>query len=121
MITLVSQFLIKFLILSAHCQTALSHMSKWFIASKLALNLDNTNTIKFMINNSPQHVSSGYNDKYIEEPLNARFLGLQNRTHLKWKNNQHMIRKLCGASSVRSMFQTSSNDTKQFALSGSTL
>jgi hypothetical protein len=32
----------------------LSHMSKWFTANKLALNLDKTNIIKFITNNSPQ-------------------------------------------------------------------
>jgi hypothetical protein len=31
----------------------LSHMSKWFIVSKLALNLDKMNIKKFIMNNSP--------------------------------------------------------------------
>jgi hypothetical protein len=33
----------------------LSQMSKWFSASKLSLNLDKTNVIKFTTKNSPQY------------------------------------------------------------------
>jgi hypothetical protein len=33
--------------------SVLSHMSKWFIANKLALNLDKTKIIKFVTYNSP--------------------------------------------------------------------
>jgi hypothetical protein len=32
-----------------------SHISKWFIAIKLALNIGKRQTIKFVKNNSPQH------------------------------------------------------------------
>jgi hypothetical protein len=42
-------------------------MSKWFAANKLALNLDKTNIITFITNNTPQYpLSIRYNDKYIE-------------------------------------------------------
>jgi hypothetical protein len=35
------------------------------------------NTIKFMINNSPQHpLSIGYCEKYIKESVNTKFLVL---------------------------------------------
>jgi len=47
------------------------------------------------MNNFPQYVSSDYNEKHIEEPLNTRFIRLQ-------------IHK---PSYVSSMFQTSNNDT----------
>jgi hypothetical protein len=41
----------------------LSHISKWFTANRLALNLDKTN-ITFITNNSPQYaLSIGYNGK----------------------------------------------------------
>jgi hypothetical protein len=42
----------------AKSNTVLSHMSKWFTANKLALNLDKTNIIKFIKNNSPQYALS---------------------------------------------------------------
>jgi hypothetical protein len=35
----------------------LSHMSKWFAANKLALNLDKTNIITFITKHSPQYPS----------------------------------------------------------------
>jgi hypothetical protein len=53
-------------------------MSKWFTANKQALNLDKTNVIKFITNNSPQlALSTGYNGKYIEDSVNTKFLDLQ--------------------------------------------
>jgi hypothetical protein len=58
--------------------TELSHMSKWFTVNKLALNLDKTNIIKFITSNSPQYaLSIGYDENYIEESVNTKFLGLQ--------------------------------------------
>jgi hypothetical protein len=45
----------------------LCHTSKWFAANRLALNLDETNIIKFTANNSPQHaLNTSYNGKCIE-------------------------------------------------------
>jgi methyl coenzyme M reductase alpha subunit len=42
-------------------------MSKWFAANRLALNLDETNIIKFTANNYPQHaLNTGYNGKCTE-------------------------------------------------------
>jgi hypothetical protein len=63
----------------------LSLMSKWFAANKLDLNLDKTN-IKFTTINV-QHcpLTIGYNDKYIEESVQIKFLGLQIDSHLNWK------------------------------------
>jgi hypothetical protein len=50
-------------------------MSKWFAANNLALNLDKTNIIKFPTINLPQcPLSIGYNDKYIEESVQTKFL-----------------------------------------------
>jgi hypothetical protein len=61
----------------------LSLISKWFAANKLALNLDKTNIIKFTTINEPQcPLSIGYNDKYIEEIAQTKFLGLQIDNHL---------------------------------------
>jgi hypothetical protein len=77
----------------------LSHMSKWFTANKLALNLDKTNTIKFVTNNSPQYaLSIGCNGKYIQESVNTKFLGLQTDNHLNCTNYiDKLIPKLSGA------------------------
>jgi hypothetical protein len=57
----------------------------WFTANKLALNLNKTNILQFIVNNSPQQ-SIGCNDKYIEESVNAQFLGIQIDNHFNGKN-----------------------------------
>jgi hypothetical protein len=46
-----------------------------------------TNAIKFTTINSPQYsLNIEYNDKYIEERVNTKFLGLQIANHLNGKN-----------------------------------
>ena len=63
--------------------SVLSHMIKW-----LVLNLDKTNIMKFITNNSShatQHI--GYKEKYRKETVESKFLGLQNDNHLNWKNH----------------------------------
>jgi hypothetical protein len=72
------------------------------------------NIIKFIKNNSPQHILSiGHTEKYIEESVNTKFLGLQIYNHLNWKNNiDQMVHKLsdpCYA--VKSMLHISNTDT----------
>jgi hypothetical protein len=58
-------------------------VSKWCTINRLALNLDKTNIMIFMTNNSPQYpLKFRYNDKYIEESVNTNFLGLQIDNHL---------------------------------------
>jgi len=53
----------------------------------LVLNLDETDVIKLVMNNSLQCLLSiGYKEKYVEETINAKFLGLQIDCHLLWKN-----------------------------------
>jgi hypothetical protein len=48
-------------------------MSKWFTANRLALNLNKTNIIQFIANNSPRHaLSIGYNGKCIEGSVNTK-------------------------------------------------
>jgi hypothetical protein len=94
--------------------TVLSYTSKWFTSNKLALNLDKTNVIKSITNNLPQYsLSIGYNEKYMEESLNSKFLGLQIDNHLIWKNHiGQMIPKLSRACyAVRSIFHVSNTDT----------
>jgi hypothetical protein len=63
-------------------------VSKWFTAIKLALNIDKTNVIKFIRNNSPQYaLNIGYYEKCIEKYVNTKSLGLQTDNHLNWKNH----------------------------------
>jgi hypothetical protein len=93
-------------------------MSKWFTAHKLALNLDKTNIVKFITNNSPQYtLSIGYNDKCIEEKVNTKFLGLQIDNHLNWKNHiDQLVPKLNGACYAdRSMLHISTLKSIYFA------
>jgi hypothetical protein len=48
-------------------------MIEWFSA-KLALNIEKTNIMKFVTNNSPQcSLTIGYKDIYIEEKLIQNF------------------------------------------------
>jgi hypothetical protein len=87
-----------------------SSMIEWFSANKLVPNLEKTNIMKFVMNNSPHcALNIGYKDKYIEETVNSKFLGLHLDNHLNWKDHiDQMIPKLSGACyAVRSMFHIS--------------
>jgi hypothetical protein len=68
-------------------------------ANRLSLNLDKTNVIKCITKNSPQYpLNIGYNDKYIEEGVNTKFLSLEIDSHLNWKNHMdQLVPKLNGA------------------------
>jgi hypothetical protein len=82
-------------------------MIEGFSANKLVLNLEKTNIMKFVTNNSPQcSLTIGYKDMCIEEKLNSKFLGLDLDNHLNWKGHiDQMIPKLSGACyAVRSVF-----------------
>jgi hypothetical protein len=74
-------------------------MIEWFSANKLVLNIEKTNIMTFVTNNSPQcSLTICYKDKYIEEKLNSKFLGLHLDNHLNWKGHtDQMIPKLSGA------------------------
>jgi hypothetical protein len=50
----------------------------------------------------------GYKEKYIEETVNTKFIGLQIYNHLNWKNHiEEMIPKISGACyTVRSISVT---------------
>jgi hypothetical protein len=78
---------------------AVSLMGKWFAVNKLPLNLDKTNTIKFITYHSPQFpIGIGYEDKYIEESVYTKFLGLQIDSHFNWKTHvNHLVPKLTQA------------------------
>jgi hypothetical protein len=55
--------------------------------------------MKFITKNSSHftlHV--GYKEKYVEETVNTKFLGLPIDNHINWKNHiEQMIPKLSGA------------------------
>jgi hypothetical protein len=79
--------------------TVLSHPSKWFTSNELVLNVDKTNIIKFITNESPQYeLRIGYDEKYIEKSISTKFLAPQIGNHLDWKNHiDLMIPKLSRA------------------------
>jgi hypothetical protein len=63
--------------------SVLSSMIEWFSANKLVLNLEKTNIMKYVMNNSTHFaLNIGYKDKYIEETVNSKFLGLHLDNHL---------------------------------------
>jgi hypothetical protein len=66
----------------------LSHIIKWFAANKLVLNLDKTNITQFVTKDTTHTtLCIGYTQKYIEETVNTKFLGLKTDNHLNWKNH----------------------------------
>ena len=92
----------------------LSHMIKWSAANNLVLNLDKMNIMKFISKNSAHStLHIGYKEKYIEERMNTKFLGLHIDNHINWKNHiEEMIPKLSGAcSAIRSMVHTNNINT----------
>jgi hypothetical protein len=73
-----------------------------------------TNIIQFKANNTPQYdLCIGYNEKYIKEPVNTKFLGLKIDNHLYWKNDiDQTVPKLSGACyAIRSMSHVSNTVT----------
>ena len=58
-------------------------MIKWFSANNSVLNLDKMNIMKFITKNSSHStLHIGYKEKYIEQTVNAKFLGLQIDIHI---------------------------------------
>jgi hypothetical protein len=74
---------------STMSNTVLSHMSQWFTSNKLVLNLDRTNAIKFITNHHSMILKIGYDEKYVEESINTKYLGLQIYNH--WKNHTDLM------------------------------
>jgi hypothetical protein len=73
-----------------------SYMIICFTANKLVLNLDKSNIMKFITNNSSHStLHIGYKEKYIEETVSTQCLGLQIDNYIHWKNHiEQMIPKL---------------------------
>jgi hypothetical protein len=86
------------------------HMIEWFLANNLVQNVEKTNVLKFITNNSPYYtLCIGYKTKYVEETANTKFLGLQINNHLTQKNHvAQMIPKLSAANcAFKSLFHVS--------------
>jgi hypothetical protein len=104
----------NFIEFSTTANVVLARMIEWFSANKLILNLEKTNILKFVTNNLPYcALSIGHKDKYIEEAVHLKFLGIQIDNHLNWKNHiDQIIRKLSAACyMVRQMYYICNNDT----------
>jgi hypothetical protein len=94
--------------------SVLSSMIECFSANKLVLNLEKTNIMKFVMNNSPHcALNIGYEDKYAEGTVNSKFICLHPDNHLNWKDHiDQMIPKLSAACyAIRSMFHVSNINT----------
>jgi hypothetical protein len=89
-------------------------MIEWFSANRLVLNLEKANILKFVTNNLPYcALTIGHKDKYIEEAVRLKFLGLQIDNHLNWKNHiDQIIPKLSAACyMVKQMYYICNSDT----------
>ena len=88
----------------------LARMIEWFSASRLVSNLEKTNVLKFVTNNLPYcAMTIGHKDKYIQEAVHLKFLGIQ----INWKNHiDQIIPKLSAAGyMVKQMYYICNNDT----------
>jgi hypothetical protein len=97
-------------------QLVLSHMIKWYAVNNLVLNFDKMIIMKFITNSSSHStLNIGYKEKYMEETVNATFLGLQINNHLNYKNHiQPLIPKLSEAHyAIRSIIHISNINTLQ--------
>ena len=105
---------INFIDFSTSANPVLAHMIEWFSANMLVLNLEKTNIMKFLTINLPYcALTIGHKDKYIEEVVNLKFLGIQTDNHFNWKNHTDQIIFKLGAACyiVRQMYYIRNNDT----------
>jgi hypothetical protein len=59
-----------------------------FAANKLVLNVNQTNTVKFITKNSLHStLCIGYKEKCTEEMVSTKFLSLQADNHINWENH----------------------------------
>ena len=97
----------NFIEFSTTVNLVLAHMTEWFSANKLVLNSGKTNIMKSVTNNLPYcALTIGHKDKYIEEAVNLKFLGIRIDNHLNWKNHTDLtVPKLSAACyMVRQMY-----------------
>jgi Uri superfamily endonuclease len=66
--------------------TVLNHITAWFHANQLVLNLDKTNIVKFTPTNIVHNpLTIEYVGKVLTEVNNFKFLGLHIDSHLNWR------------------------------------
>ena len=66
----------------------LYHMIKCFAANNLVLNVDKMNIMKFITKYlSHSTLCIRYKEKYIQETVYTKFLGLRIYSHINWKNH----------------------------------
>jgi hypothetical protein len=89
-------------------------MVEWFSANMLVLKLEKTNIMKFVTINLPYcALTIGHKDKYTEEAVNLKCLGIHIDSHLNWKNHiDQIISELNPACYiVRQMYYICNSDT----------
>jgi hypothetical protein len=99
---------------STTANLVLARMIEWFSTNRLVLNLEKTNILKFATNNRTYYaLTIGHKNKFIEEEVCLKFLGIQTDNHLNWKNHiDQIIPKLSAACyMVRQMYYICNNDT----------
>ena len=97
--------------LTSRLNEVLSHMIKWFASDNLFLTLDQMNITKLKTKNSSHStLCIGYKEKYTEDTVNTKFLGLPTDNHINWKNHiEQMIPKLSGECYANSLMVHISN------------
>ena len=94
-------------------------MIKLFTTNNVVLTLDKMNIIKLKTKNSSHStLCSGHKEKYTEDTVNTKFLGLPIDNHINWKNHtEQMIPRLSGACyAVRLMVHISVTLINQFTM-----
>jgi hypothetical protein len=100
--------------LQMRSSSILTHMSKWFAANGLSLNIDKTNVIKFSLSHLQEDLFQfPYRDKEIKEVTNIKFVGLEIDKHLSWKTHIERINPRLSSAycAIRSVFNFSNMNT----------
>jgi len=94
----------------------ISNNANNLVLNNLFINLNKRNIMKFVTKNSAHSkLHIGYKERFIEETVNTKFLGLQTDNNINWKNcTEEMIPKLSRACwAVRWMVHISNINTLQ--------
>jgi hypothetical protein len=104
----------NFIEFSTTANLFLTWIIEWFSANQLVLNLKKTNIMKFVTNHLLHcALTICHKDKYIEEAVHLKFLGIHIDNHLNRKNHiDKIVPKLSAACyMVRQMYYICNNDT----------
>jgi hypothetical protein len=77
----------------------LSQLNKWFDGSSLLVNYEKTQYVHFTLKGAVLHEAPiGYNNNFISNSTNTKFLGVIMENTLSWKAHiDHLLPKLCMA------------------------